>query len=108
MPPQRGVGELSTAALEGLSQTAHFIYWNRCQQSGCGADKAEGLSIGPTTEGEVDGLSTAEVDELFKEADHDGDGRLAGNEAKAFFQRTSLPVQALSKVQPGPCRSHPI
>ena len=47
----------------------------------------------------MDGLSTAEVDELFREADHDGDGRLAGNEAKAFFQRTSLPVQALSKVQ---------
>ncbi len=46
----------------------------------------------------MDGLSTAEVDELFREADHDGDGRLAGNEAKAFFQRTSLPVQALSKV----------
>ena len=56
----------------------------------------------------MDGLSAAEVDELFREADHDGDGRLAGNEAKAFFQRTSLPVQALSKVQPSPRSSHPL
>ena len=67
----------------------------------CGADKAEGLSLDGPAEGEVDGLSAAEVDALFREADHDGDGRLAGNEAKAFFQRTSLPVQALSKVQLG-------
>ncbi|CAL5226967.1 g9852 [Coccomyxa viridis] len=62
------------------------------------ADKAEGLSLDGPAEGEVDGLSAAEVDALFREADHDGDGRLAGNEAKAFFQRTSLPVQALSKI----------
>ena len=53
----------------------------------------------------MDGLSTDEVDALFAEADHDGDGRLVGNEAKAFFQRTSLPVQALSKVWPVTCSS---
>lgn len=47
----------------------------------------------------MDGLSTATVDEWFREADHNGDGRLVGDEAKAFFQRTSLPVQALSKVR---------
>ena len=71
----------------------------------CGADRVEGLSLHAPAEGEVDGLSTDEVDALFAEADHDGDGRLVGNEAKAFFQRTSLPVQALSKVQHIPCSS---
>ena len=56
------------------------------------------LSLGDNDESEVDGLSTATVDQWFAEADHDGDGRLAGDEAKAFFRRTQLPVQALSKV----------
>jgi hypothetical protein len=56
------------------------------------------LSLGDSEESEVDGLSTASVDQWFAEADHDGDGRLAGDEAKAFFRRTQLPVQALSKV----------
>ena len=56
------------------------------------------LSLGGNDDSEVDGLSTATVDHWFAEADHDGDGRLAGDEAKAFFRRTQLPVQALSKV----------
>ena len=63
------------------------------------AGEMEALSLdGFPEEEEVDGLSSATIDAWFQEADHDGDGRLTGDEAKAFFQRTSLPVQALSKV----------
>jgi hypothetical protein len=49
---------------------------------------------------EVDGVPQETVDAWFAEADWDGDGRIAGAEAKAFFCRTRLPVQALSKVRP--------
>ena len=47
----------------------------------------------------VDGVPEAVVDRWFAEADWDGDGRLAGEEAKAFFWRTGLPVDSLSKVR---------
>lgn len=49
---------------------------------------------------EVDGVPEGTVDAWFTEADYDGDGRIAGDEAKAFFARTGLPTPALSRVKP--------
>ncbi|KAK9832480.1 hypothetical protein WJX81_000147 [Elliptochloris bilobata] len=46
----------------------------------------------------VDGVPDATVDTWFAEADWDGDGRLAGAEAKAFFWRTGLPAESLRKI----------
>ena len=48
--------------------------------------------------GAVDGVPGAAVDAWFAEADWDGDGRLAGTEAKAFFARTGLPQESLIRV----------
>ena len=47
---------------------------------------------------EVDGMSERMVDEWFEDADANRDGRVAGEEAKAFFRRTGLSVADLSKV----------
>ena len=46
-------------------------------------------------------MPQALTDAWFAEADWDGDGRLTGAEAKAFFGRTGLPVDSLSKVPSG-------
>jgi hypothetical protein len=53
---------------------------------------------------EVDGVPSSTVDAWFAEADYDGDGHIAGDEAKAFFARTALPTAALSRVRP--CSGH--
>ena len=50
------------------------------------------------SEGAACGVPDATVDAWFAEADWDGDGRLAGAEAKAFFSRTGLPQESLIKV----------
>eukprot|EP00873_Tetraselmis_striata_P021142 jgi/Tetstr1/441406/TSEL_003113.t1 len=47
---------------------------------------------------EVDGLSQSVVDSWFRAADTDGDGKLAGSEAVAFFQMTGLSKKELSLV----------
>lgn len=46
----------------------------------------------------MDGVPGAAVNAWFAEADWDGDGRLAGAEAKAFFSRTGLPQESLIRV----------
>ena len=40
-----------------------------------------------------------EVEELFKRADTDGDGRVGGAEAVAFFSRADLPQLVLAQVR---------
>ena len=70
--------------MEGLS------LWDKPQSS---------ASVGP----EVDRVAPETVDAWFVEADWDSDGRISGAEAKSFFCRTGLPVQALSKVSASAC-----
>ncbi len=59
------------------------------------------LGSGGPSEAGVEGVPQALTDAWFAEADWDGDGRLTGAEAKAFFGRTGLPVDSLSKVRSG-------
>ena len=46
----------------------------------------------------VDGLTEAQVDAYFNQADSNGTGRLVGGEALVFFLRTGVPVEELSKI----------
>eukprot|EP00884_Botryococcus_braunii_P008575 jgi/Botrbrau1/17719/Bobra.0166s0141.1 len=46
----------------------------------------------------VDGISEETVESWFQEAGPDSRGRLAGDHAKAFFQRTQLPPPLLSRI----------
>jgi len=91
---------LSIAAVNA-SLGEHWLCWDSQHTCVCDAAGLDSLSLSAPAAGEVDGLSDATVDAWFEEADHNGDGRLEGDEAKGFFQRTSLPVQALSKVLHG-------
>jgi hypothetical protein len=43
-------------------------------------------------------MTSEEVDALFREADTDGNGRVAGPEATALFNRSQLPQEQLSRV----------
>lgn len=66
------------------------------------AGQMAGMRLGegrPSSRLEVDGVPWETVDAWFAEADWDGDGRIAGEEAKAFFTRSGLPVAACSKVR---------
>ncbi|KAK9805177.1 hypothetical protein WJX72_003678 [[Myrmecia] bisecta] len=46
----------------------------------------------------VDGIADVQVDAWFSSADMNHDGRLAGAEAKSFFQQTGLSLPELSKI----------
>lgn len=66
------------------------------------AGQMAGMRLGegrPSSRLEVDGVPWETVDAWFAEADWDGDGRIAGEEAKAFFTRSGLPVAACSKAR---------
>lgn len=44
------------------------------------------------------GNSTDQFEAYFRRADLDGDGRISGAEAVAFFQGSDLPKQVLAQV----------
>lgn len=44
------------------------------------------------------GAYTDQLEAYFKRADLDGDGRISGAEAVAFFQGSNLPKQVLAQV----------
>ena len=46
----------------------------------------------------VDGLTEAQIDGYFSEADTNGTGRVVGGEALAFFMRSGVPVKVLAMI----------
>lgn len=50
------------------------------------------------------GAYTDQLEAFFRRADLDGDGRISGAEAVAFFQGANLPTPVLAQVRP-PCLS---
>lgn len=50
------------------------------------------------------GAYTDQLEAFFRRADLDGDGRISGAEAVAFFQGANLPKPVLAQVRP-PCLS---
>lgn len=48
----------------------------------------------------VDGVSNAQVEAWFREVDGQSKGFISPSESLAFFKRTSLPKETLSKVSP--------
>lgn len=50
--------------------------------------------------GQNQGPNMDQFEVYFRRADFDGDGRISGAEAVAFFQGSNLPKQVLAQVSP--------